>query len=319
MSFSTPYDIPGHFKRQFSDTWDMVLQQKNQKFASAGLTESGWTAREYIWQDLETVASREVTGQRLGDTNPQELSGSARRGNMRSWDIPVIRDKWDNKWLERQALPDSDVIATMKAAANRALDDAFIDACDATVYGGQDPYNTAIAFPNASKIGVQFVQPNATAINTGLTPWKILEATRLLESAEVDPTQEELYLAITPRQKFDMAYYASTATNDVWGSVIGDWLKQDAKGVPAKLMGYNVIMTNRLRYLDQPNDIRAVYAFARSAFKVSPVSQELTIDRLPEKRNAIQFYSCMHFGALRTYDEKVIQIACDQSPPAAQP
>jgi hypothetical protein len=207
------------------------------------------------------------------------------------------------------------VIATMKAAANRALDDAFIDACDATVYGGQDPYNTAIAFPNASKIGVQFVQPGATAANVGLTPWKILEATRLLESAEVDPTQEELYLAITPRQKFDMAYYASTAQNDVWGSVIGDWLKQDAKGVPAKLMGYNVIMTNRLKYLDQPNDIRAVYAFARSAFKVSPVSQELTIDRLPEKRNAIQFYSCMSFGALRTYDEKVIQIACDQSPP----
>lgn len=317
MSFSTPYEIPGHFKRQFSDTWDMVLQQQNQKFATAGLVESGWTSREYIWQDLDVVASREVTGQRLGDTNPQELSGSARRGNMRSWDIPVIRDKWDNKWLERQALPDSDVIGAMKAAANRALDDAFLEACSATVFGGQDPYNTPIAFPASQQIGSNFIEPGGTAAITGLTPFKILEATRRLETAEVDPTREEIYLAISPQQKFEMAVQVSRAPNDTWSAVIGEWLKQDALGVPAKLMGYNVIQTNRLPYIGVvASDVRAVYAFAKSAFKMSPITQELTIDRLPQKRNAIQFYSCMHFGVVRTYDEKIVQIACDQSPQA---
>jgi hypothetical protein len=57
-----------------------------------------------------------------------------------------------------------------------------------------------------------------------------------------------------------------------------------------------------------------VYAFTKKAFKVSPITQELTIDRLPMKRNALQFFSHLAFGALRVKDQGVVQIACDQSP-----
>lgn len=311
--FSTSYDIPGHFKRAFSTQWEHVLQQKQQKFASAGIVDSDWNAKDYIWQDLDVVTGRDVTGQRLGDTNPQELSGGARRGSYSEFDIPVIRDRWDNKWLDKQALPDGDVITAMKAAANRWLDDVFITAAGATVFGGADPYTTPIAFPSAQQIGVTFGTSGPS--NIGLTPWKILEATRLLETAEIDPTMEELYLAISPKQKYDLVSFVATSPNDMWAKVVGSWLEQDAAGMPSKLMGYNVISTNRLGYIGAVSaDIRAVYAFTKSAFKVSPITQELTIDRLPTKRNAIQFFSHLAFGALRVRDAGVVQIACDQSP-----
>ena len=313
--FSASFDIPTHFKRQFSTQWEHVLQQKNQKFANAGMVESDWNAKDFIWQDLDVVQGRDVTGQRLGDTNPQELSGGNRRGSQSEFDIPVIRDRWDNKWLDKQALPDGEVVTAMKAAANRWLDDVFITAAGATVYGGADPYVTPITFPAAQQIGVQFGTPSGSPVNIGLTPWKLLEATKRLENAEIDPTAEELYLAISPQQKYDLVAFVANSPNDMWAKVVGSWLEQDAAGMPTKLMGYNVISSNRLGYVGATSaDIRAVYAFTKKAFKVSPITQELTIDRLPTKRNAIQFFSHLAFGALRVKDQGVIQIACDQSP-----
>lgn len=310
--YSASLDIPAHFKRQFSTSWDMVLQQQNQKFANAGMTAADWTAKDYIWQDLDVVLARETTGQRFGDTNPQEISGGARRGSMRNFDIPVIRDKWDNQWLERQAIPDGDVISTMKAAANRQLDDVFIAAAIADAVGGADPYTTAIPLPDTSKIAVSFVGPGQTAGNYPLTPWKILEATIRLEKAEIDPTQEECYLAISPKQKYELAAYVANATNDYWAEIIGNWLKADSMGTPSKLMGYNVIMTNRLPYV-AASTTRTCVAFTRRAFKVSPIIQSLTIDRLPMKRNAIQFLSQMAFGAMRALDPGVQLIACTET------
>ncbi len=310
--YSASLDIPAHFKRQFSTSWDMVLQQQNQKFANAGMTAADWTAKDYIWQDLDVVLARETTGQRFGDTNPQEISGGARRGSMRNFDIPVIRDKWDNQWLERQAIPDGDVISTMKAAANRQLDDVFIAAAIADAVGGADPYTTAIPLPDTSKIAVSFVGPGQTAGNYPLTPWKILEATTRLEKAEIDPTQEEMYLAMSPKQKFELAGYVAQSPNDFWAEIIGDWLKADSMGTPAKLMGYNVIMSNRLPYV-AASTTRTCVAFTRRAFKVSPIIQSLTIDRLPMKRNAIQFLSQMAFGAMRSLDPGVQLIACTET------
>lgn len=311
--FSASFDIPAHFKRAFSTQWEHVLQQMNNKFSAAGVVEGDWNAKDYIWQDMDTVSGRDVTGQRLGDTNPQEITGGNRRGSQKEFDVPVIRDRWDNKWLDKQALPDGEVVTAMKAAANRWLDDVFIEAAGATVFGGADPYVTPITFPAGQQIGVQF--GTSPAANIGLTPWKILEATKRLEIAEIDPTAEELYLAISPQQKYDLVAFVATSPNDMWAKVVGSWLEQDAAGMPSKLMGYNVISSNRLGFVGAASaDIRACYAFTKKAFKVSPVTQELTIDRLPMKRNALQFFSHLAFGALRVRDAGVIQIACDQSP-----
>lgn len=310
--FSASLQIPEHFKRQFATSWDMVLQQQNQKFANAGIVASNWTAKDYIKHDLDVVLAREVTGQRFGDTNPQEISGGARRGFQRQFDIPVTRDGWDNQWLEQQAIPDGDVITTMKAAANRQLDDVFIASASADALTGADPYTTPIALPDTSKIGVNFIGPGQQAGDYGLTPWKILEATSRFETAEIDPTREEMYLAISPRQKYELAAFVAGSPNDIWAKIVGDWLAADSMGTPAKLMGYNVIMSNRLPFVTSTST-RTVIAFTRRAFTVSPIIQKLTIDRLPMKRNSIQFLSQMSFGAMRIRDAGVQLIACKQS------
>ena len=310
--FSASLTIPDHFRRQFAATWAMELQQRNQKFASAGSIESGWSTKEFVWTDLDTTEAQETTGQRFGDSNPSDLGGGKRKGYQRNFEVGIKRDQWDQKWLDASALPDSDVITNMRSGLNRKLDDVFIEAAAADALTGADPYNTALALPATSKVAVDYVLSGAAA-NSGLTPYKILEATKRLEVAEVDMDNEELYLAITPKQKLDLVAFCAAATNDVWAKVVGSWLSDREQGRITKLMGFNVIMSNRLTKVTA-TDVRTCVAFTKSAFKVSPITQRLEIDKLPTKRHALQLMSYVAFGAVRVSDEKTQLIYCDESP-----
>lgn len=312
--YSASLNIPDHFRRQFSTQWEMELQQQNQKFASAGTLESNWSAKEYVWTDLDLIEASETTGQRFGDSNPSDVAGGKRKGYQRQFDVGVKRDQWDQQWLNAQALPDSDIIMNMKAGLNRKLDTVFIEAATSAALGGADPFNTSIALPATSEIAVNYALTGA-ATNIGLTPYKILEAVKRFEAAEVDTEQEELYLAISPRQKLDLVTFVATAPNDIWAKIVGQWLMDSQTGKPTKLMGFNTIISNRL-FTTGPasTDVRTCVAFAKSAFKVSPISQRLEIDKLPTKRHALQIMSYAAFGAVRVKDEKVQVIYCDESP-----
>lgn len=310
---STSGDIPSHFKRQFSTQWLHVCQQRTRKFANAGILVPDWTAKQYIWQDLDKVTGAETTGQRGGDTQLQELTGGNRTAIKRTYDIGVLKHKWDNEWLYKQAMPDSEVINSMTADLNRWTDDVFIQAATATVYGGPEPYTTAITLPATSQVAVNFPKPGATAANIGLTPWKIMEAKRRIIATDEDMTNKEFYLAISSEEIFQLTAFSETYPNDLWAKVIGKWLENDNGDTPAKLMGCNVIRSERL-YVDPATDIRTCALFVKEAFHVSALDHSITVDRRPDKRNAMQFLDMAAFGALRVRDPFVQAIYCDRSP-----
>ena len=309
--FSSTLTIPDHFRRQYSATWESVLQQKNAKFANAGYLESSWTGKEYVFHDLDKIEAVETTGLRFGDSNPSDLSGGVRKGYQRQFDVAAKRDIWDQKMLNAWALPDSDVVREMKNSLNRALDDIWLQSAVADSLGGPDPHVTAIALPNTSKVAVNYI-PGGTGSNTGLTYNKLLEARKRLVQAEVDLDNEEIYLAISPEEVMQMVAYVAAAPNDFWAKVLGAWLEQNVTGKPAKLMGFNVIETNRLTLAS--TDIRTCVAFAKSAFRMSPITQTLKMDTIPTKRYALWIQSFMSAGVVRVNDAKVQVIYCDQSP-----
>ncbi len=314
--FSSSLTIPDHFRRQFSSVWNSVLQQKDARFAKAGLTVSDWTAKEYVWRDLDKVEAVETTNQRFGDSNPSDISGGARKGYQRQFDTGIKRDRWDQKFLAMSALPDSQVITEMKQGLNRAIDDVFIQAAYADSLGGADPYNTTIALPNSSKVPVNYVL-GGTGANIGITPEKIMETMVRFEESEVDTEQEELYLALHPRDLIYLAQYIKTvnqsSSNAFWAEAVGDWLKDHKKGLPSKLLGFNVIVSTRLP-LDTTTDIRTNVAFAKSAMVVSPLVTDLHVDVIPEKRHMLQIMDYISFGAVRVNDKKVQLIYSDLSP-----
>ena len=310
---SSSLDIPAHFKRQFATQWQHVCQQKTRKFASAGILIPDWTTKQYIWQDLDTVTGVETTGQRGGDTNVQEMTGGARTAMKRTFDIGVIKHKWDQEWLHKQALPESEVIMAMDATLNRWTDDVFIDAATTTVYGGADPYVTAITLPATSQVAVNWAKPGASAANVGLTPWKILEAKRRIIATDEDMTGKEFFLAISSEEVLQLTAYSETYPNETWAKVVGKWIEQSNSGLPAQLMGCTVIHSERLP-VNTSTDIRTCALFLKEGFHVSGLDHGITVDRLPTKRNSVQFLDQSAFGALRVKDPFVQVIYCDRSP-----
>lgn len=301
--------IPDQFRRQFAAVWGHEIAQMNRRFENAGMLAPDWTAKEYVYNDLNELEAVETTGQRFGDTNVQELSTGSRKGYARQLEAGVIKDVWDDKWLMQQAVPDSELVTKLRNAINRKLDDFFIEATSADVLGGVEPHNTVIPLPNTSKIAVNAGLGGVLGANTPLTPYKILHAKTRLGSAEVDLQAEDLCIGLNWRQIEMLASWVASAPNDTWAKIVGAWLEQHEQGKVTKLMGLNVIMTERLKLAA---GVRTVPVFAKSAFKLSPLTSKHEIDKLAMKRHALQVANYSTQGVLRIHDKKVQLISCEE-------
>lgn len=316
MSFSdTTYTIPEHYPRKFADTFAHQIQQTESRFKTAGIVDSTWTSKEKVFRDLSKNTWRRDES-RFGDTVARETLASFRKGFKKKIVAEGLKfDQWDQHFLDQITLPTSEEMQAMRYGYERAVDDLFIEACSEDVYGGADPFTTAIPFPSSQQLAVNETKTGASGANLGMTPWKLLRAKKRFEDLDLNLDREEVCLAMRPQQELELLAYVEAATNDVWAAMIADWYKQVAGGnTNAKLFGlFKVIKSTRLAV--PSTDIVNCYAFTRSAFVMSPASEvRSSMDRIPEANNMLLLQGSATVGILRRYDERIIQIPCDQSP-----
>lgn len=316
MSFSdTTYNIPEHYPRQLADTFAHQIQQTEGKFKMAGVLDPSWTAKEKVYRDLsKNTWIRDES--RFGDTVARETAASFRK----AWKKKIVAEpikfaEWDRELLDRIVLPTSEEQQALRYGYERAVDDLFLEACTEDAYGGDEPYTTAIPFPASQQLAVNETSTGASGANTGLTPWKLLRAKKRFEDLDINLDREEVCLAIRPQQEIELAKYIESASNDVWAGMIAEWYKSYSTGnANAKLFGiFKVIKSTRLTV--PASDIVTCFAFCRSAFIMSPASEvKVSLDRIPEQRNMLLLQGSAMVGVSRRYDERIIQIPCDQSP-----
>lgn len=316
MSFSdTTYNIPEHYPRQLADTFAHQIQQTEGKFKMAGVLDPSWTAKEKVYRDLsKNTWIRDES--RFGDTVARETAASFRK----AWKKKIVAEpikfaEWDQELLDRIVLPTSEEQQALRYGYERAVDDLFLEACTEDAYGGDEPYTTAIPFPASQQLAVNETSTGASGANTGLTPWKLLRAKKRFEDLDINLDREEVCLAIRPQQEIELAKYIESASNDVWAGMIAEWYKSYSTGnTSAKLFGiFKVIKSTRLTV--PASDIVTCFAFCRSAFIMSPASEvKVSLDRIPEQRNMLLLQGSAMVGVSRRYDERIIQIPCDQSP-----
>jgi hypothetical protein len=90
-------------------------------------------------------------------------------------------------------------------------------------------------------------------------------------------------------------------------------VKALAQGQVDSFLGFQFIVTNRLK-LDATNtDDRLAYAFTADAIKLA-IGQDVLarIDERADKSYSTQVYYAMSIGATRMEEEKVVEIACDE-------
>lgn len=305
-------DIPEFAVRTFEARWGHVVQQAMSKLRNK-VTLDSFQGKEKVYTDLSTLAWVERTT-RLSDSTPQEQQGFKRKMVKRDFKCQVIFDRKDADYIVKElSSPGSETEQAMRMSWARVVDEKLALGPGATVYGGVEPYVTAISPASGNTVAVDYVPSGSTA-NSGLTPWKIIELARRWAVGEVfidgdEGATEEAYLAIGPKQKQDLYAFVQASPNNVWAEMISKWIDGSVK----KLFGFNIIQTNRLA-LNSSTDVRTCSAWTKTGLLAVPDAMTIKIDELAEKDHAIQLSAYSDFGVMRRYEEKCGLIYCDESP-----
>ena len=309
MATSVAHGIPEEFRREFTNNLEHEVQQLLSKFSSRIKVE-GFEGKENIYNSLEPRSFKSRNG-RLQQSAPTEAELHARKLTKVPFYDQAIFDKWDKEFLGKLALPDSETIQAMKAAYARLIDTEVCKAADATVYGGQEPYVTAIDLPDGQKVDVQLGYTGGTAANTGLTPDKLVKAMQIFKENDIYPEEEELILSINPKAEQDLYTYVKNSTNDVYAAMISRWLES---GGSTKLFGFTVICTNRI-VKNASTDIDSCFAYsAKRGLYMAPEKLEIHMDVLPTQQHALQISAYATLGFMRRFEKGVVMIPCDRTP-----
>lgn len=299
--------IPEHYRRAYSDTWEHTVQQELQRLGNRVKVDS-FTGKEKVYNDIDQLQFTERQG-RLTNSTPTEVTGQKRKMVKTDFKCQVIFDRVDDEFLGMLGRPDSEVQAEMKMAWNRLIDEKVAIAASADAYGGVEPYVTAIPLPSSQKVAVNYV-PSGSPANSGMTPQKIIRAAAILEGNDLFPDEEECTLVMSPLAKQNLMEYVETSPNDVWATMISEWMNGSAK----KLFGFNVVISNRLQ-VNAATDIETSFVYShRRGICVAPDRMDIQIDVLPDRDHAVQIAAYGMYGFIRRYEEAVVEIAVDRTP-----
>jgi hypothetical protein len=300
MALSIAHSIPEEFRREFTNNLEHEIQQVHSKFSSRIKVE-GFDGKECVYNSMEPREFKTRSG-RLQQSAPTEAELHARKLTKVPFYDQAIFDKWDKEFLGKLALPDSETIQAMKAAYARLIDTQVCIAADATVYGGEEPYVTAIDLPDEQKVGVA-----VGAADSHLNTAKLRAAMQIFEENDIYPEEEEIILAMNPKAKDALIAELEGGTNDVWSNMIGRWLE----GKDSKLFGFTTIMTNRLQNVTGNIDTLFAYSAKRGIY-MAPEKLEVHMDVLPTQQHALQISSYATLGFIRRFEKGVVAIACER-------
>jgi hypothetical protein len=300
MALSIAHSIPEEFRREFTNNLEHEIQQVHSKFSSRIKVE-GFDGKECVYNSMEPREFKTRSG-RLQQSAPTEAELHARKLTKVPFYDQAIFDHWDKEFLGKLALPDSETIQAMKAAYARLIDSQVCIAADATVYGGEEPYVTAIDLPASQKVGV-----SVGAADSHLNTAKLRAAMQIFEENDIYPEEEEIILAMNPKAKDALIAELEGGTNDVWSNMIGRWLE----GKDSKLFGFTTIMTNRIQNLAGNIDTLFAYSAKRGIY-MAPEKLEVHMDVLPTQQHALQISSYATLGFMRRFEKGVVAIACER-------
>lgn len=282
------------FVQQYSSNVQMLSQQMGSVLRGVVDVESVTGKSSFFDQVGKTTAV--VRSSRHADTPQIDTPHSRRRVTLADYEWADLIDNADKVRLLID--PTSSYAKAAAAAMGRAMDDVIIAALGGTAYTGETG-STSVVLPAAQK-------PYSSSQADGLTITKLLEAKRLLDAADVDPSLQR-YLVCGPKQIGDLLGTTQVTSSDF------NTVKALAQGQVDSFLGFQFIVTNRLK-LDATNtDDRLCYAFTSDAIKLA-IGQDVLarIDERADKSYSTQVYYAMSIGATRMEEEKVVEIACDE-------
>jgi len=295
-------EITAAFVKQYSANIYNLAQQKKSRLRDKVRVESVTGEEAFFDQIGATYAVK--LNDRHGDTPRIDTPHSRRRVAPEQYAWSDMIDTFDK--VKMLGDPSSNYIQAGSFALGRGIDDEIIAAATGTSYTGKTG-TTQVSLPSAQQVGVQV---GGSSSNVGLNLEKLIAAKSRFgkNDVDVDDPMNKLYIAVSQQQIDDLLAIEKLTSAD-YASV-----KALQQGDINTFMGFEFVRLERLA-LNASTDIRTCFAWAKSGICLG-INKDITarVSELPTKNYSWQAYACMSVGATRMEEEKVVSIACDESP-----
>ena len=286
------------FVQQYSSNVQMLSQQMGSYLRGAVDVESVVGKNAFFDQVGKTTAQLRTS--RHADTPQLDTPHSRRRVSLADYEWADLIDNADKVRLLID--PTSSYAKAAAAAMGRAMDDVIIAALGGTAFSGETG-STSVPLPSGQK---PYTASQGNDAAGGLSITKLLEAKKILDLADVDPSIQR-YFVCGPTQISNLLGTTQITSSDF------NTVKALAQGQVDSFLGFKFIVSNRLVFDATNTDDRLCYAFTQDAIKLA-IGQDVLarIDERADKSYSTQVYYAMSIGATRMEEEKVVEIACDE-------
>lgn len=299
------WTVDVNFISTYHNKLDMIFQQRGSRLRPT--VEVVSQKSEYDYHDRIGLATAQAMTTRHGDTPLNSIDHTRRRMQITGYNSVEM---FDNQDKLRMIIDPKDAYAQAQAfALGRQLDSTIITALTGTTVTGKAGAGTQAANTTASTSGgyqvvVNFTESGAAA-TSNLTIGKLREARRVLETAESIMDGEEVFFVLSSSQKNSLLRTTEVTSSD-YNSV-----KALVNGTINSFMGFTFVQTQLLAI--DSNNVRTCLAYPKSAAKAG-IGDELKvrISERADKNYSAQVYSEATFGAVRMWEEKVVQVLCDE-------
>lgn len=283
--------LPEHYTTEFSTNWIHRTQQMVGRL-DRFVDEDSYTGERKRYDRISAKQSR-VRTERKGATNITETGLDNRWAYHVNYDIGDLLDKDDSKKLGELVLPTSPYVRNHAFAHMRDCDDVtWAAAIDDAKKGelGTEP---------SPLPGTQTIAHGSV----GLTLAKLIEAREILQDAELED-ESPLVLCVTKKQLTDLLNETKIQSSDY------NTIRALVAGEVNSFMGFEFVKIARLPL---SGTTRTCPGWFKGAIKRIKGNMSADISIRNDLSNSTQIYSDWDLGAVRIYDEGVININCTEA------
>jgi hypothetical protein len=279
------FEVTTAFVQQYADNIRLMAQQKGSRLRNAVLIVDGVKGKTYYHDAINSTAARKRTS-RHADTPLISTPHDRTQVTLNDYDWADLVDDLDK--VKMLADPTSPYAINAAYAMGRAMDQSIIDVAVASRAAGEAG-GTATAIGSAQQI------VNAS---TGLTVAKLLSSKKVLDKS--NDLETKRHITVTANEVADLLNEAEVKSSDY------NTVKALAQGQINTYMGYEFHQTELLA---TASSITTCFGWIENGI-VLAIGQDIkySIDKRPDKNNAMQPYYGMSIGASRTEEKKVVQV-----------
>lgn len=284
MSFT----ITEAFVTQFKGNVTHLAQQKGSKLRGAVRREPT-VGKEHAFERLASSTAIKRTS-RHADTPLIDILHSRRIATLFDYDWADLIDNMDK--LKLLISPESEYVINGSNAVGRAIDNEILSSFDAAAKNGD---GTTTVFDTTNQ--------EIAAAAADMTLGKLIAAKKILDNGPFD--EEERFIAIGPDQLEALLGTTSVTSVDF------NTVKALVRGEIDTYLGFTFIKST---LLPKVGNVRSCYAWHKNAVGLAE-GKDVTasIDKRPDKNNAMQAYVCASIGGIRIDDKGLVRILCDES------